>query len=49
MFLLGVDYRPSLAHKPDLPSWLHYSFSPREHLGYVYGVPPKETKTVEVR
>ncbi|XP_042893930.1 alpha-sarcoglycan-like isoform X2 [Penaeus japonicus] len=35
-----VTYRPSLLNMPDLPSWLHYSYSPANHAGFVYGVPP---------
>ncbi|XP_063606360.1 alpha-sarcoglycan-like isoform X1 [Penaeus indicus] len=35
----NVTYRPSLLNMPDLPSWLHYS--PANHSGFVYGVPPK--------
>ncbi|KAK7081704.1 hypothetical protein SK128_013109, partial [Halocaridina rubra] len=26
---------------PDLPSWLHYSYSPAVRTGFVYGVPPE--------
>ncbi|XP_042239587.1 alpha-sarcoglycan-like isoform X4 [Homarus americanus] len=37
----GVTYRPSLLNMPDLPSWLHYTYSPGVHTGFVYGVPPE--------
>lgn len=37
----GVTYRPSLLKMPDLPSWLHYTYSPAVRTGFVYGVPPE--------
>lgn len=35
-----VTYQPSLLDMPDLPSWLHYSYSPTVHTGFIYGTPP---------
>ncbi|XP_050691623.1 alpha-sarcoglycan-like isoform X2 [Eriocheir sinensis] len=37
----GVSYIPSLVNKPDLPSWLHYSYSAAVVTGFVYGVAPE--------
>lgn len=33
-------YYPSLLDHPDLPSWIHYTYSTRHHAGFLYGVPP---------
>ncbi|CAL4123216.1 unnamed protein product, partial [Meganyctiphanes norvegica] len=40
----GVSFRPSLLNMPDLPRWLHYSYSRAEHKGFIYGAPPQHTK-----
>ncbi|XP_017892583.1 alpha-sarcoglycan isoform X2 [Ceratina calcarata] len=38
------SYQPSLLNAPDLPSWIHYTYSKRDHHGFLYGVPPKDQK-----
>lgn len=38
------SYQPSLLNAPDLPSWIHYTYSKRDHHGFVYGVAPKNQK-----
>ncbi|KAK3856377.1 hypothetical protein Pcinc_037300 [Petrolisthes cinctipes] len=35
-----VTYQPSLLDMPDLPSWLHYSYSQAVRTGFIYGTPP---------
>ncbi|XP_076165424.1 sarcoglycan alpha [Ptiloglossa arizonensis] len=37
-------YQPSLLNAPDLPSWIHYTYSKRDHRGFLYGVAPKGQK-----
>ncbi|KAK2588062.1 hypothetical protein KPH14_004127 [Odynerus spinipes] len=37
-------YQPSLLNAPDLPSWIHYVHSKRDHGGFLYGVAPKNQK-----
>ncbi|MPD03940.1 hypothetical protein E2C01_099599 [Portunus trituberculatus] len=44
----GVSYVPSLLNMPDLPSWLHYSYSPAVFTGFVYGVPPEGLQDFQV-
>lgn len=44
----GVSYMPSLLNMPDLPSWLHYSYSPAVLTGFVYGVPPEGLQDFQV-
>ncbi|XP_045599511.2 alpha-sarcoglycan isoform X2 [Procambarus clarkii] len=44
----GVTYRPSLRDMPDLPSWLHYTYSPAVRTGFVYGVPPENIRDFEL-
>ncbi|XP_076240253.1 sarcoglycan alpha isoform X2 [Calliopsis andreniformis] len=38
------SYQPSLLNAPDLPSWIHYTYSIRDHHGFLYGVAPKDQK-----
>ncbi|XP_033308235.1 alpha-sarcoglycan isoform X1 [Bombus vosnesenskii] len=38
------SYQPSLLNAPDLPSWIHYTYSKRDHRGFLYGVAPKDRK-----
>lgn len=38
------SYQPSLLNAPDLPSWIHYTYSKRDHHGFIYGVAPKNQK-----
>ncbi|KZC15013.1 Epsilon-sarcoglycan [Dufourea novaeangliae] len=38
------SYQPSLLNAPDLPSWIHYTYSKRDHHGFLYGVAPKHQK-----
>ncbi|KAG7189986.1 hypothetical protein KM043_006144 [Ampulex compressa] len=38
------SYQPSLLNAPDLPSWIHYTYSRRDHRGFLYGVAPKDQK-----
>ncbi|XP_008206068.1 alpha-sarcoglycan [Nasonia vitripennis] len=44
------DYEASLVNSPDLPPWIHYTYSKRTHRGYLYGVAPKDQKnfTLEI-
>nr|CAD7199146.1 unnamed protein product [Timema douglasi] len=42
------SYRPSLLNAPDLPSWIHYTYSKHEHIGYLYGVPPLKHKDIDI-
>uniref|UniRef100_A0A0K2T7J1 Epsilonsarcoglycanlike [Megachile rotundata] n=1 Tax=Lepeophtheirus salmonis TaxID=72036 RepID=A0A0K2T7J1_LEPSM len=35
-----IEYEPSLQGKPDLPNWIHYTYSEKQNLGFIYGVPP---------
>lgn len=42
-------YRPTLIGKPDLPSWLSYSYESSEyHAGFLYGTPPDRLVNTEV-
>ncbi|XP_058798040.1 alpha-sarcoglycan [Phymastichus coffea] len=41
-------YESSLLDSPDLPSWIHYTYSKRTHRGYLYGVAPRDQKTFKV-
>ncbi|XP_076547006.1 sarcoglycan alpha isoform X2 [Osmia lignaria lignaria] len=38
------SYQPSLLNAPDLPSWIHYTYSKRDHHGFLYGVAPRNQK-----
>ncbi|XP_076295450.1 sarcoglycan alpha isoform X1 [Lasioglossum baleicum] len=38
------SYQPSLLNAPDLPPWIHYTYSKRDHHGFLYGVAPKDQK-----
>ncbi|XP_011250640.1 alpha-sarcoglycan isoform X3 [Camponotus floridanus] len=38
------SYQPSLRDAPDLPSWIHYTYSKKDHHGFLYGVAPKDQK-----
>lgn len=38
------SYQPSLLNAPDLPSWIHYTYSKRDHRGFLYGVAPRNQK-----
>ncbi|KAL0122438.1 hypothetical protein PUN28_007276 [Cardiocondyla obscurior] len=38
------SYQPSLLNAPDLPSWIHYTYSKKDHHGFLYGVAPKNQK-----
>ena len=42
------SYQPSLLNAPDLPSWIHYTYSKRDHHGFLYGVAPKDRKYFQV-
>ncbi|KOX69867.1 Epsilon-sarcoglycan [Melipona quadrifasciata] len=42
------SYQPSLLNAPDLPSWIHYTYSKRDHYGFLYGVAPKDRKYFQV-
>ncbi|XP_043268170.1 epsilon-sarcoglycan isoform X2 [Venturia canescens] len=35
------SYQASLLNAPDLPSWIHYTYSKRHRQGFLYGVAPK--------
>ncbi|XP_014216278.1 epsilon-sarcoglycan [Copidosoma floridanum] len=41
-------YEASLLGSPDLPSWIHYTYSKRTHRGYLYGVAPKDQKSFKL-
>lgn len=41
-------YQPSLLNAPDLPSWIHYTYSKKDHHGFLYGVAPKDQKYFQV-
>lgn len=43
------SYQPSLLNAPDLPSWIHYAYSKKDHHGFLYGVAPKNKKYFQVR
>lgn len=51
-FILGhsdqFSYQPSLLNAPDLPSWIHYTYSKKDHHGFLYGVAPKDQKYFQV-
>ncbi|XP_077296806.1 sarcoglycan alpha isoform X2 [Arctopsyche grandis] len=34
------SYHASIVDKPDLPQWLHYTYSIRHQSGFIYGTPP---------
>ncbi|KAG8041674.1 hypothetical protein G9C98_000672 [Cotesia typhae] len=35
-------YQASLMNAPDLPPWIHYTYSNHHHKGFLYGVAPKD-------
>ncbi|KAJ8928234.1 hypothetical protein NQ314_019184 [Rhamnusium bicolor] len=37
-------YQASLLNAPDLPSWINFVYSKKNHSGFLYGVPPKKIK-----
>ncbi|KAJ8686767.1 hypothetical protein QAD02_022561 [Eretmocerus hayati] len=41
-------YEASLLGMPDLPSWIHYTYSRETHRGYLYGVPPRNQKSFKL-
>ncbi|XP_012266533.1 epsilon-sarcoglycan isoform X2 [Athalia rosae] len=48
-FNWGIDgkydqfiYQPSLLNSPDLPPWIHYTYSEINHNGFLYGVAPPD-------
>lgn len=43
------SYQPSLLNAPDLPSWIHYTYSKKDHHGFLYGVAPKDQKYFQVK
>lgn len=51
-FLLGksdkYSYQTSLLHAPDLPAWIHYTYSKADHQGYLYGVAPRNQTDFKV-
>ncbi|XP_011548954.3 epsilon-sarcoglycan isoform X2 [Plutella xylostella] len=38
-------FQGSLIGKPELPSWLRYIYSGRHHSGFIFGTPPRGTKS----
>ncbi|XP_025163037.1 epsilon-sarcoglycan isoform X1 [Harpegnathos saltator] len=42
------SYQPSLLNAPDLPSWIHYTYSKKDHHGFLYGVAPKNQKDFQL-
>lgn len=36
------SYQASLMNAPDLPPWIHYTYSNHHHKGFLYGVAPKD-------
>ncbi|KAJ2940487.1 hypothetical protein O0L34_g6417 [Tuta absoluta] len=38
-------FHASLVGKPELPSWLRYIYSRRHHSGFIFGTPPRGTKS----
>ncbi|CAG5075527.1 Similar to SGCA: Alpha-sarcoglycan (Oryctolagus cuniculus) [Cotesia congregata] len=36
------SYQASLMNAPDLPPWIHYTYSNYHHKGFLYGVAPKD-------
>ncbi|CAG9794865.1 unnamed protein product [Diatraea saccharalis] len=38
-------FHASLQGKPELPSWLRYIYSGRHHSGFIFGTPPRGTKS----
>lgn len=42
------SYQPSLLNAPDLPPWIHYTYSKRDHHGFLYGVAPKDQTYFQV-
>lgn len=39
-------YQAALFNSPDLPSWINYVFSDRNHYGYLFGVPPVNHRSI---
>ncbi|XP_011496906.1 PREDICTED: alpha-sarcoglycan [Ceratosolen solmsi marchali] len=42
-------YEANLLDSPDLPSWIHYTYSKRTYRGYLYGVAPKDQKNFKLQ
>ncbi|XP_012281456.1 alpha-sarcoglycan isoform X2 [Orussus abietinus] len=42
------SYQPSLLNVPDLPPWIHYTYSRRDHQGFLYGVAPKDQEDFQL-
>lgn len=42
------EYRFSLKHRPDLPSWMRFMYSTEYGAGYLYGTPPERFSGREV-
>lgn len=42
------EYRFSLQHRPDLPSWMRFMYSTEYGAGYLYGTPPEKSSGREV-
>ncbi|XP_066589047.1 alpha-sarcoglycan-like isoform X3 [Prorops nasuta] len=42
------SYMPSLKNAPDLPSWIHYTYSKRDHCGFLYGSPPRDQQNFQL-
>ncbi|XP_024936252.1 alpha-sarcoglycan isoform X2 [Cephus cinctus] len=41
-------YQPSLLSAPDLPSWIHYIYSKKDHHGFLYGVAPQDQEDFQL-
>ncbi|KAK0158517.1 hypothetical protein PV328_009512 [Microctonus aethiopoides] len=39
---IEFTYQASLINAPDLPSWIHYTYSDKHRRGFLYGVPPND-------
>ncbi|XP_044012041.1 alpha-sarcoglycan isoform X1 [Aphidius gifuensis] len=42
------SYQASLINAPDLPPWIHYTYSNRHNLGFIYGVAPKDQRDFQL-
>lgn len=45
----AVRYDASLLHAPDLPSWLSYDYQPLYNSGVVFGLPPDNITSVQLK
>ncbi|CAH0387809.1 unnamed protein product [Bemisia tabaci] len=41
-------FQVSLKDAPDLPTWIHYKFSPRHKTGFLYGVAPPGQSSIDL-